>query len=56
MKKYQVHIKKISFDVSSLFNIVPLDYTVDLTSKRIYGNKETKTKISRKDMKDLLLL
>ena len=48
--------KMISFDVSSLFTIVPLDYTIDLTLKRIFGDKEIKTKISRKDMKNLLIL
>ena len=40
--------KMISFDVSSLFTTVPLDYIVDQTLKRIYGNKEIVTKISRK--------
>ena len=48
--------KMISFDVSSLFTMVPLDYTIDLTLKRIYGDKEIETKISRKDMKNLLSL
>ena len=43
--------KMISFDVSSLFTIVPLDFTIDLTLKRTY-----ETKISRKDMKNLLSL
>ena len=36
--------------------MVPLDYTIDLTLKRIYDDKEIETKISRKDMKNLLLL
>ena len=48
--------KMISFDVSSLFTMVSLDYTIDLTLKRIYGDKENETKISRKDMKNLLSL
>ena len=48
--------KMISFDVSSLFTMVPLDYTIDLTLKQIYGDKEIKIKISRKDMKNLLSL
>ena len=47
--------KMISFDVSSLFTMVPLDYTVDLTLKRIYGDKEIESEISRKDMKNLSL-
>ena len=46
--------KMISFDVSSLFTMVPLDYTIDLTLKQIYGYKEIETKISRKDMKNML--
>ena len=46
----------ISFDVSSLFIMVPLDNTIDLTLKRIYGDKEIITKISRNDMKNLLTL
>ena len=48
--------KMISFDVSSLFTMVPLDYTIDLTLKGIYDDKEIENKISRKDMKNLLLL
>ena len=48
--------KMISFDVSSLFTMVPLDCIVDLTLKRIYGDKEIESKISRKDMKNLLPL
>ena len=46
----------ISFDVSSLFTMVPLDCIVDLTLKRIYGDKEIESKISRKNMKNLLPL
>ena len=48
--------KMISFDVSSLFITVPLDYTIDLTLRRIYGDKEIVTEISRKDMKNLSML
>ena len=48
--------KMISFDVSSLFTMVPLDYTIDLILKRIYDDKENETKISRKDVKNLLIL
>ena len=36
--------------------MVPSDYTIDLTLKRIYGDKEIETKISRKHMKNLLIL
>ena len=48
--------KMISFDVSSLFTMVPLDCIVDLTLKRIYGDKEIESKISRENMKNLLPL
>ena len=46
----------IYFDASSLFTMVPLEYTIDVTLKRIYSDKEIETKISRKDMKNLLIL
>ena len=46
----------ISVDVSSLFTMVPLDYTIDITLKRIYGDKEIETKIGRKDAKNQSLL
>ena len=36
--------------------MVPLDYTIDLTLKQIYGDKEIESKISMKDGKNLLLL
>ena len=36
--------KMISFDVSFLFTMVPLDYAIDLTLKRIYGDKEIEAK------------
>ena len=48
--------KIITFDASSLFTMISPDYVIDLTLKRIYGNKEIETKISRKDMKNLLSL
>ena len=46
----------ISFDITSLLTLVPLDYTVDLVLKRIYEDKEIQTNISRTEMKKLLLL
>ena len=36
--------------------MVLLDVAIDQTLKQIYGNKEIEAKISRKDMKSLLLL
>ena len=46
----------ISFDVKSLFTNVPLQKTIDIILKRIYENKEINTSISKKDMKDTLIL
>ena len=48
--------KQISFDVTLLFTNVPLDYTINIILKRISDQRELETKISRKEMKDLLLL
>ena len=48
--------KMIFFDVSSQSAMVPLDYTIHLLLKRIYGDKEIETKICRIDMKNLLSL
>ena len=48
--------KMIFFDTSFLLSMVPLDYTIDITLKRIYGDHEIKTKIIRKGMNNLLSL
>ena len=46
----------ISFDVVSLFTNVPLNATIDIILRKIYVEKLIKTKIKRKNMKELLLL
>ena len=46
----------ISFDVKSLFTNVPLQKTIDLILKCIDENKEINPSISKKDMKDMLVL
>ena len=46
----------ISFDVVSLFTNVPLMKTIDIILDKIYKKKLVKTKIKRKQMKELLLL
>ena len=46
----------ISFDVKSLFTNLPLEKTIDNILKHIYENKEMNTSISKKDMKDMLIL
>ena len=48
--------KLISFDVTLLWTNIPLDYTISIILKRIYDHRELETKISRKEMKDLLLV
>ena len=48
--------KLISFDVVSLFTNVPLNATIDIILRKIYVEKLVKTKIKRKNMKELLLL
>ena len=35
---------------------VPLDYTINVILERIYDNHEIGTNISRKEMKDLIIL
>ena len=46
----------ISFNVKSLFTNVSLQKTIDIILKRIYENKEFNTFISKKDMKDIIIL
>ena len=48
--------KLMLFDVTSLSTNVPLDYATDINLKRIYDQWELERKISRKEMKDLVLL
>ena len=48
--------KLISFDVTSLFTNIPLDYTINIILKQIYDQRELETKILRKEMKNFLLL
>ena len=47
------NFKLISFDVTSFFTNVPLDFTIDVILKRIYDENEVKNK---QQMIDLLLL
>ena len=51
-----VDYKLVSFDVTSLFTNVSLDYTINIILKRIDDQRELETNISRKEMKDLLIL
>ena len=40
--------KLVSFDVTSLFTNVPLDYTIDVILRKIYNDKLIKTNIKGK--------
>ena len=46
----------MSFDVNSLFLNVPLETTIDIILRRIYTNHELTTSLTKKEMKELLLL
>ena len=46
----------VSFDVTSLFTNVPLEYTIDVIIRKVYEEKLIKTDIPKKEMKKLLLL
>ena len=44
----------VSFDVSSLFTNVPLEFTIDLILEKVYKKKLVKTRLKREEMKELL--
>ena len=46
----------ISFDVSNLFTNVPLELTIDLILKKVYGKKMIKTKLKKEELRELLEL
>ena len=48
--------KMISFDVVSLFTNVPLDATIDIILRKVYVEKQIRTKIKKEQMRELLLL
>ena len=50
------NFKLISFDVTSFFTKVPLDFTIDVILKQIYDENEVNTNIPKPQMRDLLLL
>ena len=56
MKQVPDGYKMVSFDIKSLFTNVPLEKTIEITSKRIYERKEMNTSVSKKKMKQLLML
>ena len=46
----------MAFDVKSLFTNVALDYTISIILRRIYDDNELYTIVSKKEVKELLLL
>ena len=46
----------VSFDVTSLFMNVPLEFTIDVILRKVWDQKLVKTDIPKKEMKELLLL
>ena len=48
--------KMVSFDVVSPFTNVPLDTNIEIILKRIYGNNQINTSITKKEMKEVILL
>ena len=55
-KKVPEGFQMLSFDVNSLFLNVPLETTIDIILRRIYTNHELTTSLTKKEMKELLLL
>ena len=45
-----------SFDIKSLFTSVPLKKTIDIAFERIYLRKEIESILTKKEMKNLLIL
>ena len=46
----------IPFDVKSLFTNVPLERTIQVVLKRIYEKHEVSTNVTKKEMKEMLIL
>ena len=55
-KKVPEGFQMVSFDVKLLFTNVPLETTIDIILRRIYTNHELKTSLTKKEMRELLLL
>ena len=55
-KKVPERFQMVSFDVKSPFANVPLETTIDIILRRIYTNHELTTSLTKKEMKELLLL
>ena len=49
--KIEENQEMVSFDVSNLFTNVPLDFTIDLVLKKVYGEKMIQTKLKREELR-----
>ena len=54
-EKIQNTYKMVSFDVKSLFVNVSLNRTINIILKKIYGDVELQTTITRSELKEILL-
>ena len=54
-KKNQTGYQMVSFDVEWLFTTVPLDRTIDIL-QRIFDNQEIQTTMTKKELRELLML
>ena len=55
-KKVPKGFQMVSFDVKSLFTNVPLETTINIILRRIHTNYELTTSLTKKKVKELLLL
>ena len=55
-KKVPEGLQMVSFDVKLLFTNVPLETTIDIILRKIYTNHELATSLTKKEVKELLLL
>ena len=46
----------VSFDVSSLFTNVPLEYTMNIILEKVYKDKKVSTKLKKEELRKLLYL
>ena len=46
----------VSFDVSSLFTNVPLEYTINIILEKVYKDKKVSTKLKKEELRKLLYL
>ena len=55
-KRIEEGYKMVSFDVTSLFTNVPLDFVVELIVKKVYDDKLVNTKLNKNQLRQLLFL